>query len=239
MDSLTRFVDKTVAIWASVIGTVSLLGFAVFLFMGPIGIVDLGLGDFTLLAFDGVLCLGFFLQHSGMIRKSFRNKLGSFLPDHYHGAFYTLASGIVILALLVLWQPSPQLVISLEGGLRLLARFVFFAALVGFVWGIRSLRSFDGFGLKPIRARLRGSEVRDIPLAIRGPYALVRHPLYSFVLLLIWSCPDLTVDRIMFNVLMTGWIVVGTYLEERDLVDEFGDDYKEYQRRVPMLVPWS
>ena len=78
-----------------------------------------------------------------------------------------------------------------------------------------------------------------MPLAIRGPYRWVRHPLYSFVLLLIWSCPDLSVDRIMFNVLMTGWIVVGTYLEERDLVDEFGDDYQEYQRRVPMLVPFT
>ena len=66
----------------------------------------------------------------------------------------------------------------------------------------------------------------------------LRHPLYFFVLLLIWSCPDLTVDRLLFNVLWTAWIFVGTCLEERDLVAEFGDAYRRYQESVPMLIPW-
>jgi protein-S-isoprenylcysteine O-methyltransferase Ste14 len=238
MNSPAPFIDKSVEVSARVIGTVSLLTFALFLFIGPFGVIDLGLGDFATLAFDGALCLGFFLQHSGMIRKSFRKKMADIVPEHYHGAFYTLTSGLVLSILVIFWQESPQALVSVQGGLRLLARFVYFAAFVGFVWGIRSLRSFDGFGLRPIRARLRGSEVRAGALTIRGPYLWVRHPLYFFVLLLIWSYPDLTVDRIMFNVLMTGWITVGTYLEERDLVDEFGDDYLEYQQKVRMLVPW-
>jgi protein-S-isoprenylcysteine O-methyltransferase Ste14 len=74
-------------------------------------------------------------------------------------------------------------------------------------------------------------------LVVQGAYRWVRHPLYLVVLLMIWSYPVLTVDRLLFNLLWTIWIVVGAVLEERDLVADFGDDYREYQRKVPMLVP--
>ncbi len=73
---------------------------------------------------------------------------------------------------------------------------------------------------------------------VRGAYRWVRHPLYLFMLVLIWSSLDLTLDRLLFDALWTAWIVVGTILEERDLVAEMGEAYLAYQRRVPMLVPW-
>lgn len=66
----------------------------------------------------------------------------------------------------------------------------------------------------------------------------MRHPLYLFTLVMIWSCPDLTADRLLFDVLWTAWIFGATRLEERDLVRDFGDLYREYQARVPMLVPY-
>ncbi len=75
-------------------------------------------------------------------------------------------------------------------------------------------------------------------MVVRGLYRWVRHPLYLATLMMIWSYPDLTADRLLFNVLFTGWIIVGTVLEERDLVENFGDDYRNYQRRVPMLIPY-
>jgi protein-S-isoprenylcysteine O-methyltransferase Ste14 len=61
--------------------------------------------------------------------------------------------------------------------------------------------------------------------------------MYLVVLLMIWSYPVLTTDRLLFNVLWTTWIVIGTVLEERDLTADFGNDYREYQRNVPMLLP--
>jgi len=78
-----------------------------------------------------------------------------------------------------------------------------------------------------------------MPFTVRGPYRWVRHPLYLFCLLMIWAYPHMTMDRVLFNVLFTVWIVVGTVLEERDLVVAFGDSYREYQRKVPMLLPRS
>ncbi|MFW6284408.1 MAG: methyltransferase family protein, partial [Desulfosalsimonas sp.] len=75
--------------------------------------------------------------------------------------------------------------------------------------------------------------------ATRGPYKFVRHPLYFFSLLMIWSCPDITADRLVFNVLWSGWIVTGAWLEEKDLVRDLGRQYRDYQKSVPMLIPWK
>jgi protein-S-isoprenylcysteine O-methyltransferase Ste14 len=56
--------------------------------------------------------------------------------------------------------------------------------------------------------------------------------------LLFWTNPEITADRLLFNVLWTGWIYVGTLLEERDLRSEFGNAYAEYQSQVPRCLPW-
>lgn len=85
---------------------------------------------------------------------------------------------------------------------------------------------------------MEGRKPGALPFRVRGPYRWVRHPQYFVVLLLIWSSPDITLDRIWFNVTWTVWIVIGTFLEERDLVEGFGDVYREYQKKVPMLVPY-
>jgi protein-S-isoprenylcysteine O-methyltransferase Ste14 len=55
---------------------------------------------------------------------------------------------------------------------------------------------------------------------------------------MIWSYPDMTLDRLLFNLLFTIWIVMGTLLEERGLVAAYGEAYRSYRRKVPMLIPW-
>jgi protein-S-isoprenylcysteine O-methyltransferase Ste14 len=56
--------------------------------------------------------------------------------------------------------------------------------------------------------------------------------------LMIWSYPDLTLDRLLLNLLFTVWVIVATLLEERDLMAAYGEAYRSFQRKVPMLVPW-
>lgn len=58
------------------------------------------------------------------------------------------------------------------------------------------------------------------------------------VILLFWSCTDLTADRLFFNVLWTAWVCIGARLEEADLLRDFGGAYDGYRRQVPMLLPW-
>jgi protein-S-isoprenylcysteine O-methyltransferase Ste14 len=58
------------------------------------------------------------------------------------------------------------------------------------------------------------------------------------MLVLIWTGSDLTSDRLLFDLLWTVWIVIGARLEEADLLARFGDTYRSYQRKTPMLIPW-
>jgi protein-S-isoprenylcysteine O-methyltransferase Ste14 len=225
-------------ILSALLGGVSLLGFGLFLALGPLEIVPLNLDLTTALAWDGVLCLAFFVQHSVMLRRPFRARVGRVLESHYQPALYSIASGTFLLLLLVLWQRTPLMLLSVEGAPRWILRGLFLATGPAFLWSIRALGGFDTFGLEPIRAHLRGTEPRTMPLAIRGPYRWVRHPLYSLFIVMIWTFPDLTADRLLFNVLFTAWIVLGSALEERDLAREFGDPYRTYQSQVPMLLPW-
>lgn len=204
----------------------------------PLDLVHLGMTDVATLLWDGLLSIAFFLQHSVMVRTSVRRWQRRFLPERYFGAVYAIASGVVLTLVLVLWQHSPTVVFSIRGPLRWIAHALAAASLAGFVWGVVSLRPFDLFGLEPIKAHLHGTPPRASQFTVRGAYRWVRHPLYAAVLLLIWAQPDVTADRLLFQVLWTSWIVVATVLEERDLVAEFGDPYLMYRRSVPMLIPW-
>ena len=222
---------------ARILGGMSLLVFGIFLFVGSLNILDMHLDESEVLWFDAGLSLLFFIQHSGMIRKPFHCWLGRFVPEEYTAAIYAIASGIVVLLVILLWQKSTQTIITASGLFRWVLRAIFLFSLLGFYWGIKALRFFDPFGLRPIVSRLRGRNLTPMPFTVAGPYRLVRHPLYLFMLLMIWFFPDLTRDRLLFNLLWTAWIVIGSYLEEIDLVAEFGDAYREYQKRVPMLIP--
>jgi len=223
---------------AVVIGGGSLLLFGTFLLIGPISIVRFGASELQVLLWDGLLSILFFIQHSGMIRTPFRTRLAPIIPPHYHPATYAIASGIALTAVVLLWQPSQTIIYQAEGLLRLLARAVSVLSIVGFFWGVRALRNFDTFGLVPIKVHLRGKQLWPPNFVLRGPYLWLRHPLYFFMIVLFWSAPDVSPDRLLFNVLWTLWIILGSYLEERDLVAEFGERYREYQKTVPMLFPW-
>lgn len=224
---------------AGLLGGGSLLVLMVFLFRGSLNLVVLRWGEAASLWLDACLSMAFFIQHSGMIRRPFRKWASNFVKPHYQSATYAIASGIVLLALLVFWQESSQTLFVAQGIFRWALRAGFFVAIAGFYWGTRALGPLDPLGIRAILQHLRGTKPPPpLPFTIRGPYRWVRHPLYLLCLLMIWSCPDLTADRLLFNILWTAWTVIGTVLEERDLVADFGEDYRKYRRRVPMLVPW-
>ena len=224
---------------AQIFGGISLLVFAIFLFAGSFNLLQMHLDESGVLWFDAGLSLLFFIQHSGMIRKPFHRWLARFVPEEYTAAIYAIASGIVLLLVILLWQKPTQTIIAASGLFCWSLRGIFLFSLLGFYWGIKALRFFDPFGVRPIVNRLRGRNPTPMPFTVAGPYRWVRHPLYLFMILMIWSCPDLTADRLLFDLLWTVWIVIGSYLEEIDLIAEFGDAYREYQKRVPMLVPLS
>jgi len=228
---------KIIAYSGLFLGGGSLFLFMIFLYVGSFSILGLGLKNTRLLLVDAGLCIIFFIQHSIMLRQWFRKHVLKFIPTPYYGAVYAIASGVALLVMLLFWQKSPFMVISASGVFWWLFRLLFLSAIVGFFWATRSLGAFDPFGVKNIFYHINNRQPKTLPLTIRGPYKLVRHPFYFFSLLMIWSCPSLSADRLMFNLLWTGWIIIGTLLEERDLVREFGEEYRIYQKTTPMLIP--
>jgi len=120
----------------------------------------------------------------------------------------------------------------------LILRAIFVLAIAGVAWTIWALGIFVNFRLQPMVDDLRGKQSASELVTDRGPYRWVRHPLYLSSLLMIWSYPNLTLDRLLFNLLFTIWVVIAILLEERGLVATFGEAYRSYQREVPILIPW-
>ena len=233
-------------LWASVLmysaaiaASVGLLAFGLFIFSGPFHIYDMNLTHSGRLAWDALLSALFFLQHSGMVRRGHQAAMAKLLPEYALGALYALVSGLASVAVVVLWQPTDAMVLELQGPGRWMARGVFILAVAGMAWGVMAFKAFDPLGAAPIKARMSETPFPTIPFTVRGPYLWVRHPLYFFVLVMLWSCPDLSTDRLLFNLLWSGWIVAGTFLEEKDLVSDFGEEYLRSQQQVPMLIPWK
>lgn len=239
MTATTRLGACALAIAAIGLGGTSLLAFAAFLLVGPMPVVALSGTVGGALTVDLALSVGFFLQHSLMVRPFCQDRLSRRIPRWSIPALYAAVSGALLWVVIAFWQPTGVFVYRLGQPGRALVLGVFLAILAGFAWVTWSLGGFDGFGLGPLRARLRGIRVRRPPLTIAGPYRRVRHPLYSLVLLLLWATPDLSLDRALLNTTWTVWIVVGALLEERDLVAAYGDTYRRYRRQVPMLIPWA
>jgi protein-S-isoprenylcysteine O-methyltransferase Ste14 len=99
------------------------------------------------------------------------------------------------------------------------------------------INHFELFGLEQAYYAWRGREIPKPKLRTPALYRLVRHPLYFSFLVAFWATPRMTVGHLLFAAGATGYILIGVLFEERDLVAQFGDAYRRYQQRVPMVVP--
>ncbi len=219
-------------------GVGSFVVFGKFLGGMGLGIFQFGLSPLAAAFFDAALCLIFFIQHSGMVRRSFREWSEQWIPSWLSRALYTFTSAFALVLMCVLWQPVDATPLILGDPLNLLLRAVSLMALLSFVWAFISIEGFDAFGTGDVLARFRHRSRPAVPLAIKGPYRWVRHPFYFLVLVMLWASPVISSDRLLLNSLFTIWIVLGTRWEERDLIVQYGDAYRRYQAEVPMLVPW-
>ncbi len=190
------------------------------------------------LAIDlGLLAL-FAIQHSVMARPAFKRWWTRIVPEAAERSTYVLASSLVLVALFVHWEPIGGVVWSVPVGTAhtsVIGLYVFGWLLLLYTTFL--IDHFDLFGLAQVWRRLTRQSYRPPQFHTPSLYKLVRHPLYIGWLIIFWAAPVMTVAHLVFAVMTTGYILIAIRLEERDLVEAFGDDYVAYRRRTPMIVP--
>ncbi|AKF03026.1 methyltransferase family protein [Sandaracinus amylolyticus] len=186
---------------------------------------------------DVVLLLVFGLQHSVMARPAFKRAWTRIVPPRSERSVYVLASSIALGALVVLWQPIDVMVWDLRGAPRVVMHVAFALASLLVLASSFALDHFELFGLRQALAPLGWMRPSRDEFVERGAYRWVRHPLQASLLLVSWVTPSMSLDHLVYAIGMTAYVVIGTALEERDLVRALGDRYRAYQARVGRFFP--
>ena len=200
------------------------------------GGLELPLGQALLI---DVLLLGLFaVQHSGMARQGFKRWWNRIVPRAIERSTYVLVSSLVLILMFWLWVPIDATVWEVTHPVGEALIWGLFA--LGWVIVLIStflISHFDLFGLRQVWLHWKSREYRPLPFVKRGLYQFVRHPIMLGFLVAFWATPHMTAGHLLFAFMTTGYILVGVWLEEKDLVRFHGRAYEEYREEVSMILP--
>jgi protein-S-isoprenylcysteine O-methyltransferase Ste14 len=191
------------------------------------------------LVVDLLLMSVFAIQHSVMARPQFKRWWTQFVPKSVERSTYVLLASLALVLLFWQWRPLPALLWRIDN--PQVAMAVTALSFLGWLTVLTStflINHFELFGLQQVASNLSGRPIPEPRFRTPLFYRLVRHPIYLGFIIAFWAAPTMTAGHLLFAAVTTAYIVVGALLEERDLIDMFGDEYRRYRSRVPMLVPW-
>ncbi len=176
------------------------------------------------------------LLASNEVKSYFKSRFPSFYP------YYRILYNLIALFLLIpihLFQKSISPIILFNNG-ELVSILGGGVMLMGMVLGLLAFRNYSGKEFVGLDFQNDNIGLKRGKLNVSGLNQYVRHPLYFATLLIVWGyfiiCPTLMV--LVIACVISVYLVVGSKLEEKKLITEFGDQYIQYKKRVPMLIPF-
>ena len=192
--------------------------------------------------------LGFGAVHSLLASPAAKSIVRDALGKQFtHGWYRVLYNGVAVASLL----PAVVLVAALPDRelYRITPPFSALAIIVqtiaglGVLYSVYQIDAMHFAGVKQWLGWLKGvdvlseSDTSASRLVVDGLHRYVRHPLYTTSLVGLWLVSPMTINLLVLFSAVTLYFYVGSIFEERKLVGEFGEAYREYQRQVPRLVP--
>ncbi len=180
---------------------------------------------------------------SFLISVRFTALMTRLLKNYY--AFYRLFYVVISLVLLVpliqfTGEFESPVIMTYDAPLSVARYALMSGSLALFFWAF--LFDYDTLSFFGIRQILNFAKPKTtaapVELKQNGLLGMVRHPMYLALILYLW-CQTVRMMDLVVNTLLTLYVLIGTWLEERKLVLEFGEAYLGYQRQVPMLIPFA
>jgi methanethiol S-methyltransferase len=203
----------------------------------------------------GVGFTAYFVTHSLLaslwLKRRVHRQWPQLMPA-YRLTFNTL-SIILLIPLLWMMQQNPgPLIWQWTGLLGWAMKMLMVAAIIGFIWSLKAYDNQVFLGLTQWRNRHTRNNKNHDGISIDSPinnvendpeqlhistlHRFVRHPWYFFFLVLMWT-QDLHTTQLFTYSLLSSYLVIGSWIEERKLIVHYGEAYREYCLQVPGLIP--